>query len=247
VFAEDEAQLLFAQAKTPDELDLLVEQRAAGAPLEHVLGWVAFCGVRIALEPGVFVPRRRTEFLVDCAADSAREAARSGATPPLILDLCCGSGALGAALHDRFPQAELYAADIDPAVVRCARRNIIGTVYEGDLFDPLPARLQGRVNVLVANTPYVPSASIELLPRDARLHEPLLALDGGRDGLDVQRRIALSAPLWLAAGGQLFVETSKEQAPASAEVFASSGLRTRIVSSAEFDATVVIATKPPSL
>ena len=139
VFAEDEARLLIATARTPDELAAMVERRAAGLPLEQVLGWAEFCGLRIAVDPGVFVPRRRTEFLVQ----QRRGLARPGA---IVVDLCCGAGAIGAALAAAMDRAEVHAADIDPAAVACARRNVPGGhVYQGDLYQPLPARLRGRV------------------------------------------------------------------------------------------------------
>src|SRR5260370_2611544 len=189
VFAEDEARLLISAARTPGELDAMVDRRAAGLPLEHVLGWAEFCGLRLAMEPGVFVPRRRTEFLVQQATALARPG-------DVIIDLCCGAGAIGAALAAAVTQAEVHAVDIDPAAVRCARRNAAGFegfgghVYEGDLYEPLPAGLRSRVGVLVANVPYVPTGEIRFLPPEARAHEPLGALDGGTDGLDVLRRVA---------------------------------------------------------
>src|SRR5579864_9525778 len=186
VFAEDEARLLMSAARTPAELDAMVGQRAAGLPIEQVLGWAEFCGQRIAVAPGVFVPRRRTEFLVR----QAEALARPGA---VIVDLCCGAGAIGAALAAAVDRAEVHAADIDPAAVRCARRNVPGQVYQGDLYEPLPSRLRGRVAIVVANVPYVPSGEIRLLPAEARAHEPRVALDGGPDGLDVLRRVAAGA------------------------------------------------------
>jgi len=238
VFAEDEARLLMAAARTPAELDTMVGQRAAGLPLEQVVGWAEFCGLRIALAPGVFVPRRRTEFLVRQAAALARPGA-------VIVDLCCGAGAIGAALAAAVDRAEVHAADIDPAAVRCARQNLPGgRVYRGDLYAPLPAGLRGRVAVLAANVPYVPSKEIGFLPPEARAHEPGAALDGGPDGLDVLRRVAAAAPLWLAPGGHLLSETSERQAPQAAAAFAGSGLIPRVASSAELSATVVIGTRP---
>lgn len=196
VFAEDEARLILSTARTPAELTVMVDRRVAGLPLEHVLGWAEFRGLRIAVEPGVFVPRRRTEFLVEQAVALALEA-------PVVVDLCCGSGAVGAALAAALPGVELHAADVDPAAVRCARRNVgAGAhVYEGDLFEALPRALRGRVGILAANVPYVPSGEVGLLPPEARDHEPLVALDGGGDGLDVLRRVAGEAPRWLAPGG----------------------------------------------
>jgi release factor glutamine methyltransferase len=237
VFAEDEAQLLVSTARTPAELAAMLDQRVLGLPLEHVLGWAEFCGLRIAVDPGVFVPRRRTEFLVDQAA------ALAGPRPGVVVvDLCCGSGAVGAALAAVLDQVELYASDIDPAAARCARRNIgsAGRVYEGDLYEPLPATLRGRVDVLVVNAPYVPTDKIGLLPPEARLHEPQVALDGGTDGLDIQRRVAAAAARWLAPGGHLLIETSERQATRTAEAVGLGGLIARTVGDDELDATVVI-------
>ncbi|NUR84200.1 MAG: putative protein N(5)-glutamine methyltransferase, partial [Nonomuraea sp.] len=138
-----------------------------------------------------------------------------------------------------------HAADLDPAAVRCARRNLpSGHVYQGDLYDPLPASLRGRVGILIASPPYVPSESVGLLPPEARLHEPLMALDGGGDGLDVVRRVIEGAPAWLAPGGHLLVETSERQAQATVETMAAAGLAARATVSDELDATAVIGTRP---
>jgi release factor glutamine methyltransferase len=243
VFAEDEARLLISAASTPADLAAMVDQRAAGLPLEHVLGWAEFCGLRIAVDPGVFIPRRRSEFLVRQAASLAYRAG----PPAVIVDLCCGSGALGATVTAALDRAALYAVDVDPAAVRCARRNLAacgGRVYEGDLYQPLPSSLRGRVDILLANVPYVPSEAVRTLPPEARLHEARLALDGGPDGLDVLRQVAAGAPFWLAPGGHLLAETSERQALRAAEVFARNGLATRVVSSADLNATVVIGTGP---
>ncbi|MGW2110534.1 putative protein N(5)-glutamine methyltransferase [Streptomyces sp. NPDC001948] len=239
VFAEDEAELILATATGPAAITAMVERRVAGLPLEHVLGWAEFDGLRIAVDPGVFVPRRRTEFLV-------RQAAALTGPGAVVVDLCCGSGALGAALAATLGRAELHAADVEPAAVRCARRNIgaAGEVYEGDLFEPLPASLRGRVEILLANVPYVPTDDVELLPPEARIHEPRVALDGGADGLDVLRRVAAEAPRWLAPGGHLLVETSERQAARAEATVARSGLIPRVVTSDELYATVVIATRP---
>ncbi|WP_328917612.1 MULTISPECIES: putative protein N(5)-glutamine methyltransferase [unclassified Streptomyces] len=239
VFAEDEARLLTAAARTPGELAAMVERRAAGLPLEHVIGWAEFGGLRIAVDPGVFVPRRRTELLV-------REAARLGRPGAVVLDLCCGSGAVGVALAAALGRVELHAADLDPAAVRCARRNVGaagGRVHEGDLFDPLPADLRGRVDVLAANVPYVPTGDVGFLPPEAREHEALIALDGGPDGLDVLRRVAAGAPGWLAPGGSLLFETSERQAALAAGVVEAAGLRPRVVSDDGLYATVVTGTR----
>ncbi len=233
VFAEDEARLLLAAAGSAGELATMVSRRVAGLPLEHVIGWVEFCGLRIAVDPGVFVPRRRTEFLVHQAIRLA---------PSTVLDLCCGCGALGVAVAAGVGGVELHAADVEPAAVRCARRNVEGHVYQGDLFQPLPDDLRGRVDVLLANVPYVPTRHIDLLPPEARLHEPLVALDGGDDGLAVLRRVAEQAPDWLAPGGSLLFETSEAQAPVAVDAVAANGLTARVATSDDWNATVVIAT-----
>lgn len=234
VFAEDEARLLIAAARTAAELDAMVSRRAAGQPLEQVVGWAGFCGLRIAVAPGVFVPRRRTEFLVRQAAALARPG-------DVIVDLCCGAGAVAAALAAAVDRAEVHAADIDPAAVRCARQNLPGGhVYQGDLYRALPSGLRGRVAVLAANVPYVPTGEIGLLPAEARLHEPRAALDGGSDGLGMLRRVAAAAPGWLAPGGHLLSETSGRQAPSAAAAFAAAGLTARVVGSDDLDATVII-------
>ncbi|MFE0377674.1 putative protein N(5)-glutamine methyltransferase [Streptomyces inhibens] len=255
VFAEDEAELLLSTARTPDDLAAMVERRVVGLPLEHVLGWAEFYGLRVAVDPGVFVPRRRTEFLVDQAVGlglrnvdlGPRAAAARTHRRTVVVDLCCGSGAVGAALAAGLEQVDLYAADIEPAAVRCARRNVTaagGEVYEGDLFDPLPAGLRGRIDILLANVPYVPTEEVGLLPPEAREYEPMVALDGGADGLDVLRRVTAAAPQWLAPGGHLLVETSERQVPHAVEAFARNGLLTQVASSDELYATVIIGTRP---
>ncbi|MEO8906836.1 MAG: putative protein N(5)-glutamine methyltransferase [Microbacteriaceae bacterium] len=240
VFAEEEARLLLEADATPAELERMVARRVAGFPLEHILGWVEFCGLRIAVGPGVFVPRRRTEFLV-------QEAARRAQPGAVVLDLCCGCGALGAALAASVDAIELYAADIEPAAVEYARHNLAavgGRIFMGDLFDPLPDELRGRIDILLCNTPYVPTGGIHLMPPEARLYEPRVTLDGGADGLDVQRRVAASAREWLAPRGHLLVEVSEEQAPLACTLMRDSGLDARVVQSEESYSTVVVGTRP---
>lgn len=238
VYAEDEAALLLAAADSTSELDAMVERRIAGTPLELILGWVEFDGLRIGVEPGVFVPRRRTEILV-------REAARLIGPDSVVLDMCCGAGAVGAALAARIDGLELYAVDIDPVAVACARDNIdplLGSVFEGDLFAPLPQSVQGRVDVIVANAPYVPTDAISLMPPEARLYEPHCALDGGADGTDIQRRIITSATLWLKATGSLLIETSRSQAATTQAAFDAAGFTSRVVMAADIDGTAVVGT-----
>jgi release factor glutamine methyltransferase len=157
---------------------------------------------------------------------------------------------MGAALAAALDRVELHAVDIDPPAVRCARRNLAaigGQVHEGDLYEPLPATLRGRVDILVVSAPYVPTEAIRLMPTEARVHEPRVALDGGTDGLDVVRRVTAAAPLWLTPGGHLHLETSERQAPQTAEAVARNGLIPRVTGSEELNATVVIGTRPTTL
>ncbi len=246
VHAEDEARLLIAEARTGTQLDEMVRQRSRGVPLEVIVGWAEFHGLRIHLDAGVFVPRRRTEFLVDLAIELCAPGA-------VVVDLCCGAGALGVAVATSVTAAnpgsvvELHATDIEHLAVECARRNVVslgGQVHEGDLFAPLPRSLLGRVDVLLANVPYVPSDEIALLPPEARDHEPQVALDGGGDGLHVLRRVSTDACAWLAPGGHLFVETSERQAPEAVRILSGSGLRARPVRSEDEDATVIVGMRP---
>jgi len=235
VFAEDEGAILIEAAAAPAELAVMVERRVSGEPIEQIVGWAEFCGLRIAIEPGVFVPRRRTEFLVEQAASVL-------APKAVVLDLCCGAGAIGAALLAQSPNISLHSADVDEVAVACARRNLETPVYEGDLYEPLPLTLKGNIDVIVANVPYVPSDEIALMPAEAREHEPLTSLDGGADGLDLLRGVAAGAPGWLGPGGHLLIETSERQAAAAVQAFEIHGLRTRVARDDERGATVVIGT-----
>jgi release factor glutamine methyltransferase len=241
VFAEEEALVLTAAADAPDMLRDMLERRVAGLPLEHIVGWADFCGLRIVLEPGVFVPRPRSELLVRLAA--ARAAPGS-----VVVDLACGSGAIGAAIAASVADITLYACDIEPSAVRCARRNLAaaaGQVHTGDLYEALPDELRGRVDVIAANVPYVPSEAVVLMPAEARMHEPLLALDGGQDGLDVLRRASAGAGHWLVPGGHLLIETSSGQAATAAAEFEAAGLAAEIVTDDDLGSTAIIGRFAP--
>lgn len=234
VFAEDEAALLADEAATAEEFETLVGRRIEGAPLEHVVGWAQFVGQRVHVASGVFVPRRRSELL-------AREAFALADAGSIVLDLCCGSGALGAVIAAAEPLVEVFATDIDENAVACARRNLRAErVFAGDLFAPLPVSLRGRIDVIAANAPYVPTDELRFMPPEARDHEPAHALDGGSDGLDVARRIIAAAPDWLAPGGALLIETGSTQATTLNALMTSAGLTPRTVHDDGLDSTVVI-------
>ncbi len=234
VFAEEEAALLIEASPTTVGLERLVERRCAGEPLEVLLGWAAFRGLRVGVSPGVFVPRRRTEAIVDLASDLAPEGA-------VLVDLCTGTGAVALALSQERPDLELYAADLHPAALQCARVNLLdrAQVFLSDLFDGLPADLRGRVQVVTANVPYVPTGELDLLPSEARDHEPLTTHDGGDDGLDVVRRLARDARDWLVPGGHVVVEVNRRQVAGARFAIATAGLRPQVALEDE-DGTVFL-------
>ncbi|MFI5938570.1 putative protein N(5)-glutamine methyltransferase [Actinoplanes sp. NPDC051494] len=240
VFAEDEAAMLIeavgepAGKGTEDRLWELVRRRADGEPLEQVVGYADFCGIRVRLRPGVFVPRVRSEFLVRIAAAKAHG-------KETVVDLCCGSGALGLAFVHLVPGADLYAADSDPAAVACAKDNIGGQVFAGDLFDALPGHLRGQVDILLANVPYVATRHIPFLPAEARLHEPQTALDGGDDGLDVFRAVLDGAGAWLRPGGLLLSEITEAQIDVAMGLVRAAGLYPEVHHEDDLEATVVTA------
>lgn len=226
VWAEDEATLLEAAATGPLELEALVARRVAGEPLETVLGWVEFLGRRLVVAPGVFVPRRRTQLLalLTLAEVTAR---RTTSRPLVVVEMCCGVAPLAAALDAAGGRAavELHVADVSEVALVCARLNApTAAAHLGDLYEALPTDLRGRVDVLAANAPYVPTERIADMPPEARDHEPRTALDGGADGVDLHRRLAADAARWLAPGGVLLVETSPSQAALTAAAMRAGGL-----------------------
>jgi release factor glutamine methyltransferase len=235
VYAEDEARLLLGAGS---DLDTLVARRVAGEPLEWVLGWAEFADLRIVVRPGVFVPRRRTELLAAQAIARLRPAS-------VAVDLCCGAGAIAATILEEVPFVEVHAADLDPVAAACARENLPnGNVHQGDLFDALPADLRGRIDVLVANTPYVPTAEVALMPPEARDHEPRATLDGGPDGLALLRRISAGAHAWLSPGGHVLIEVSERQLPFAVDIFGADGLEASWAADEDLGATVVIGRHP---
>ncbi|MEU4364628.1 putative protein N(5)-glutamine methyltransferase [Promicromonospora sp. NPDC023987] len=274
VFAEDEARVLTEAADGDTvRLEQLVSARVGGLPLEHLVGWAELDGRRWLVAPAVFVPRRRSELLVREAAQRAAAgtaeatgaiAEATTAGPLLLVDLCCGSGALGGAVAARLRRAghdvEIYAADVDPVAVTCAHDNLKALsddddalpgagrlnahTFTGDLADPLPAEVWGRVDVLVANAPYVPTEAISMMPPEAREHEPHVALDGGDDGLTILRRVIDLAPRLLRPGGHLLIEAGDGQVRAAVEHLAAAGLITTVLTDDELGATALAATLP---
>ncbi|MEV6690597.1 putative protein N(5)-glutamine methyltransferase [Micromonospora sp. NPDC051196] len=241
VWAEEEAGLLVEAADSPQTFTVLVDRRVAGEPLEHLLGWAEFCGERITVLPGVFVPRTRTALLVAAAVAVTGPAAR-------VVELCCGSGAITRSLARRLRDPRLLAAvDLDPTAVACARHNLAELsvpVFAGDLFGALPTAWCGGLDLVVANAPYVPTAALDLLPAESRRYEAPVALDGGPDGLAVLRRLAGDATRWLAPGGHLVVEVGETQVDLFAAVLTAAGLVPATVRDESLAATAMTARRP---
>jgi release factor glutamine methyltransferase len=224
ISAAAEARWLVEEAADPAALRAMVARRAAGEPLQYVIGWAPFGRLRLRVGPGVFVPRPETEGLADRAAAHLRAA---GAGERVAVDLCTGSGAIACFLAAEVPGARVVATELDPGALAWARVNSAAhgvQLLAGDLDAPLPGELAGRVDVLCANVPYVPTRAIATMPRDVRDHEPRLALDGGPDGLDVLRRVAGRAGHWLAPGGLLLCEIGDDQGEAAARLLTAAGL-----------------------
>jgi release factor glutamine methyltransferase len=208
--------LLEASSEGIGAIEELIDRRLRGEPLAWVTGWVRFCGVRVHVDPGVFVPRPHTQAL-------ARRAVTLLPSDGIAVDLCTGSGAVAAVLGSTHPRATVVATDVDPVAVACARRNGV-LALEGDLHEPLSPSMRGRVDVMTAVVPYVPTKEIAFLPRDVVGNEPRRALDGGRRGTAVLTRAAEGAAGWLRPGGSVLLELGGDQADEVARTLAEVGL-----------------------
>jgi release factor glutamine methyltransferase len=197
-------------------IEELIARRLRGEPLAWVTGSVRFCGVRVRVDPGVFVPRPQTEAL-------ARRAVSLLPAGGVAVDLCTGSGAVAAVLGSARPRAAVLATDVDPVAVACARRNGVRALV-GDLDEPLPPSLRGSVDVMTAVVPYVPTEELHLLPRDVLAHEPRRALDGGPRGTTLLGRAADAAARWLRPGGRVLLEIGGDQASGMASTLVDVGL-----------------------
>ena len=203
--ADDEADALTARAGgDADLLQALVARRLTGEPLAWIVGNATFCDLTVRVDPGVYVPRWLTEPL-------ARRAAQRLPSGGNAVDLCTGSGAIALTLAAAHPGARIVGSDVDGRAVVCAIANGV-EAYRGDLFTPLPAELQGLVDVVVGVVPYVPTPELPLLQRDTFTFEGTLAYDGGADGTDILRRVLEESTRWLRSGGALLLELGGRQA-----------------------------------
>jgi release factor glutamine methyltransferase len=207
-----------------EQYAVLVARRAAREPLQHLTGTAAFRHVELAVGPGVFVPRPETELLAGWAIEHAQLAA-GVSRPPVVVDLCAGSGAIAKAVADEVPDAVVHAVELDEGALAWAERNLAGTgvdLRHGDLataFDDLA----GTVDVVVCNPPYIPLEAWESVAAEARDHDPHLALFSGDDGLDAMRVLEQRAALLLRPGGVVGAEHADVQGESAPAVFAATG------------------------
>lgn len=245
VFAEDEARLLILTVQESTEnaangtalLDELLARRAAGDPLEQIVGWVQFAGQRVAVAPRVFVPRQRTVLL---AQRSVRAVEATG-NRARFLEAFCGVGPVAAVVSRALPQTRIHLGDHDQTALDCALRNV-GSHVEAHLLsclDGLPQELVGNFDVISAVPPYVPDSAAEFLPREALDHEAATALFGGADGLDLVRRLIAESRRWLAPDGALLIELGNEQR-LPAEYFATAAGFAIVASSLSDDEQTVV-------
>lgn len=200
VAAEDEADVMVRAAPRPDVLDSWIARREQGEPLAWIVGSTVFCGHRLNVAPGVYVPRWQSEELAVRAAALLPDRGRA-------LDLCTGAGAIAIHLAASVADAVVVATDLDPAAVACARSNGVAAIV-ADLAGPLG---DDTFDVVTVVAPYVPADQLDLLPPDVRRYEPVLALDGGIDGLDLVRRATRAAARVLRPGGWLLAEIGGDQ------------------------------------
>lgn len=199
-----------------EAFDELVERRLGGEPLQYIEGEVPFGSVVLKVDERVLIPRPETEELLHLAIDLADD-------PSVIVDLCTGSGNLAVALAASFPDAQVFATDIAPAAAEAARENarlngVAVTVLDGDLFGPLPADIRGRVDLVVANPPYLSEDELADVPGDVS-REPKLALVGGEAGPEIVERIANDVATWLKPAGVVLCEISEFDAQQTLGLF----------------------------
>lgn len=218
---EEAADLREAAAGNHDVIESLLAKRLSGLPLAWVTGFIDFGGVRLTIDEGVYVPRHETVMVAERAAELLPE--RGSA-----VDLCTGSGAVAALIAARRPGATVLATEIDPVAVRCATANGV-RVLQGDLDEPLPDTLAGNVDVVTAVVPYVPADSLAYLPREHREHEPMTALCGGTDGMEVLSRALSAAGRLLRPGGHLVAEVGGDQCERLAPVLKKNGFAKAVV------------------
>jgi len=219
--------LNFERVLTAGELDvlrILVQRRSQREPLQYIVGSTSFCGIELAVDRRVLIPRPETELLAERAWTFLKNLQGDATDAFTALDLGTGSGCLAIALALHAPGAQIHAVEISGDALVLARENagrrgVLGHIqfHEGDLFSAVPAGL--RCDLIVSNPPYIPSARIDTLEAEVRQFEPRTALDGGPDGLDFYRRISAQARAFLQPAGRVMLELDQDGAEATREVF----------------------------
>lgn len=248
VFAEEELAELQRAADASDDpvaLEMFVERRTLGEPIEHIVGSARFGELRVVVHQGVFVPRRRTELLATIVAERLRALADHDERPPRLLDFGCGTGAIAALATHRVPGIDVVAVDADPGAVACARVNLPGAlVLQASALDALDAHTTAPFDVIAANLPYVPTAELALMPHEARDFEPLLALDGGSDGLEPLHEHAWAMAARLRTGGIAVTEVAPHQVDTATAMLEQAGFSSIAVrTDDDSGATALVATR----
>ncbi len=249
VFAEEELAELQRAADESDvieAIEMYVERRTLGEPIEHIVGSARFAELRIVVHPGVFVPRRRTELVATIVADRLREVADAATGRPRLLDFGCGTGAIAALAAHRVPGIDIVAVDAESNAVACARVNLPGAlVVQASALDALDDHGASEpFDVVAANLPYVPTAELALMPHEARDFEPLIALDGGTDGLDPLHEHAWAIGARLRTGGIAVTEVAPHQVETATAMLEQAGFVSVVVRTDEASgATALVATR----
>ncbi|MGE5827098.1 MAG: peptide chain release factor N(5)-glutamine methyltransferase [Micromonosporaceae bacterium] len=203
------------------DLAELVRRRVAREPLQHLTGTAPFRQLELAVGPGVFVPRPETELVVQWGLRwlaGAGAGAGVAASAPVVVDLCAGSGAIALAIAGELPGSRVYAVEREPAALEWLRRNAAGhpvIVVAGDATDATTlSTLDGQVDLVLCNPPYVPAGAAAALPPEVTEHDPAVAVYAGPDGLDVIRPLVARVAGLLGTGGAFAVEHDEGQGAA---------------------------------
>ncbi|MCA0294912.1 MAG: peptide chain release factor N(5)-glutamine methyltransferase [Actinobacteria bacterium] len=220
-------------AEVADGYGALVERRASGEPVQYLTGRAWFRTVGLDVAPGVFIPRPETEVMTGWAIDRLRELDGE----PVVVELCAGSGAISAAIAAERPGCRQYAVELGADAARAAERNLAGTgvaLVEGDMADAF-TELDGTVDLVIANPPYIPLAAWEGVALDVRTHEPELALFSGFDGLDALKVVARVAARLLRPGGSVCAEHAEVQSQEVVDLFARTGAFTQVRDNVDYN------------
>jgi release factor glutamine methyltransferase len=227
VLGTTRAQLALVDDLPPgrrEEYDDLVARRARREPLQHLTGSAAFRHVELAVGPGVFTPRPETELLAGWGVDRAREVLAEGRSP-VVVDLCTGSGAIALAVATEVSDAEVHAVELSEDALSWAARNLAGSgvdLRQGDMSDAF-TDLDGTVDVVLCNPPYIPLDAYESVAQEARDHDPHLALFSGDDGLEAMRVLERVAARLLRPAGVVGAEHADVQGDSAPAVFSGAG------------------------